>query len=75
MPYSVFYIFGIDECCWDYVEKQMFNIIQPTVKNNKWLIHRTVEILDFGFFRVLENLGVYVVIADNMSTTRIMVHN
>ena len=29
--------------------KIFFNIIQPTVKKNQWLIPRTVEIFDFGF--------------------------
>ena len=52
-----------------------FNIILSIVNTNQWLVRKTVEILEFGFFGTLAQLGVYVVIMAKMHSNIMMICN
>ena len=55
--------------------KTFSSLIQPIFKNNKWLISKTFEILDYVSFRTLANISLYVVIVDKIHLKTTMVYN
>ena len=55
--------------------KIFFNILQPIVNKNNWIISRNIEIICFGFFIDLVQLGVYIVIAPRTITSNTMINN